>query len=116
MNEHNSPLTSTSPFSSTPLDEPNKNGRRVSKKALGLLAAAAVSAGTIGSVTLMSNTSAADTPTTPPATVEIDDVEPTAILPITIEDLDTEAPGSVDYESWDTDDHNWDDCPACGMG
>ncbi len=111
MNETNSPLTTT-PVSS--LNESNNPGRRVSKKALGLLAAAAISAGTIGTVTLMSTPSAADTPA--PPTLEHTENEPTNILPIAIEELDTEVPGSIDYESWDTDEHNWDDCPACGMG
>ena len=90
------------------------NGRRLSKKSLGLLAAAAVAAGSIGSVALMANPSAAE-PTEPAEPTELTYVESTEV---------TEAPTLLgepervaemiapDVEQG----HDWDDCPACGMG
>jgi len=85
-------MNAENPHSTEPETQPSTTGRRVPVRALGLLAAAAISAGAVGTLAF------ADTASAEPGNGGL-----LGKLTAQIDDMTTS-----------TDD--WDDCPGCGLG
>lgn len=95
-------MNAETPLPEATEDNSNQTGRRVPKKALGLLAAAALSAGAIGSVAFVSQAAASDQTDNPFAFQESESFVDSVF-------------GEVDEFTEEFFDGG-DDCPGCGLG
>ncbi len=95
-------MNAETPLPATTEDNSTQTGRRVPKKALGLLAAAALSAGAIGSVAFVSHAAATDQTDNPIAFQESE-----SFLGSLVGEVDEFTDGIFD---------GGDDCPGCGLG